>query len=242
MASWTRFIITSFSLSDITLLLASNTAVAGIFGFSSSFSSTTFFSSATGSSFLGSAFTTPAAVVCTGAARSGAGVVTVAPTVASSLFGPVIAFTRELTTINPNPAATAAYAGVEYSMAHANSTPERNHDTAMRTTVRVMAARDLKGLAIRIFAHSPFAIAAAKYPTPSLVLATTSASGDPAMGLAAVPDAAELAPEAAPVAISPIFFTPAPAASYASRAISTVRSQARTAPVFAVTTAALTAS
>ena len=241
-ASRTRVIITSFSLSDITLELASNTAVAGIAG-ASIFSSKTFFSSTAASSFLGSAITTSAAAVCTGAARTGAAVVAVAPAVASSFFGPAIAFTSELRTINAAPAPTAAYAGVEYSMAHANSTPERNHDTAMRTTVRVIAARDLKGLAMRIFAHSPLAMAAMKYATPSLVLATASASGDPSMGLAAGPEgAAELAPEAAPVAISPIFLTPAPAASYASSAISTVRSHARTAPVFAVTTAALTAS
>ena len=151
LASSTRRIIVIFSSSVMSLSLASNTADAGIVAADSD-------AFAVGSAASAAAKEVSAMVSATSAkevsasSTTSATVVSVAPVSASSAAFDAVGvsaasadFTPRATT-TARTTTTATYAGVAYSIEHANSTPERNHETTMRMRVSVTAATVRNGL------------------------------------------------------------------------------------------------
>ena len=127
----------AFSSSVMTRVDASNTADAGM-GIGSG--------GASSISAASVSVSTEASDADAGAA-TGAGA---AAALAATSILRVVVFAALLTTLRSATMATmaiaAAYAGVAYSMEHANSAPERNQETTMRSTVSVTAATVLNGL------------------------------------------------------------------------------------------------
>ena len=129
----------AFSSSVMTRVDASNTADAGM-GIGSGGASSISSSSVSVSTESSDSDTDAAAATGAGAAAA----------LAAASILRVVVFAALLTTLRSATMATmaiaAAYAGVAYSMEHANSAPERNQETTMRSTVSVTAATVLNGL------------------------------------------------------------------------------------------------
>lgn len=145
LASFTLRIITAFSSSVITRVDASKTAVAGM-----ATSETSEEDSETASD-CSDVFVTDLVTAEIASIRDCVDcIVAPAEVAVATDTSLVLFFETVLTTFLTNTSATmaiaAAYAGVAYSIEHANSAPERNHETTMRNTVSVTAATVLKGL------------------------------------------------------------------------------------------------
>ena len=124
----------AFSSSVMTRVDASNTADAGM-GIDSKAASS-----------VSSAAVSVAPEASGAGASAATGTGAAAPVAAAAR---VVVFAALLTTLRSATSATmaiaAAYAGVAYSIEHANSAPERNQETTMRSTVSVTAATVLNG-------------------------------------------------------------------------------------------------
>jgi hypothetical protein len=148
LASATLRIITAFSSALITRLDASKTAVAGmeLFGGLSAVTTAGGSTLAREVGSILSARVTNDALDSTAAGCVDSTRFAVAVAAPTNVFFFETVVTTLCTPISKTIAAAAAYAGVAYSMEHANSAPDRNQDTTIRSMVRETAATVLKGL------------------------------------------------------------------------------------------------